>query len=87
MATVATTRMSSKGQVVIPEDVRKALGLEVGAQFVVMGDGDTVVLKRIAVPAKSELREMLGKVRSQARRAGVKPSDVADAVRRVRRGR
>lgn len=87
MATVATTRMSSKGQVVIPEDVRKALGLEVGAQFVVMGDGDTVVLKRIAVPAKSELRAMLGKVRSQARRAGIKPPDVGAAVRRVRRGR
>ena len=87
MATLATTRMSSKGQVVIPEDVRKALGLEVGAQFVVMGEGDTVVLKRIAVPAKSELRAILGKVRSQARRAGVKPSAVADAIRRVRRGR
>jgi AbrB family looped-hinge helix DNA binding protein len=87
MATVATTRMSSKGQVVIPEDVRKALGLEVGAQFVVMGDGDTVILKRIAVPAKSELRAMLGKVRSQARRAGIRASDVGDAVRRVRRGR
>ena len=87
MPTVATTRMSSKGQVVIPEDVRKALRLEVGEQFVVMGDGDTVVLKRIAVPAKSELRAMLVKVRSQARRAGLKPADVADATRRVRRGR
>ena len=87
MATVATTRMSSKGQVVIPEDVRKALGPEAGAQFVVMGDGDTVVLKRIAVPAKSELRAMLGKVRLQARRAGIKPTDARDVVRRVRRGR
>ena len=79
--------MSSKGQVVIPEDVRKALGLEVGAQFVVMGDGDNVVLKRIAVLAKSELRAMIGRVRSQARRAGVKPPDVCEALRRVRRGR
>jgi AbrB family looped-hinge helix DNA binding protein len=79
--------MSSKGQVVIPEDVRKALGLEVGVQFVVMGEGDTVVLKRIAVPARSELRAMLTKARSQARRAGLKSSDVGDAVRRVRRGR
>lgn len=87
MATVATTRMSSKGQVVIPEDVRKALGLEVGAQFVVMGDGDTVVLKRIAIPDKSELRTMLGKVRAHARRNGIKPSDVRDAVRRARRRR
>ena len=87
MGMVSTTRMSSKGQVVIPEDVRKALGLEVGAQFVVMGDGDTVVLKRIAAPAKSELRSMIGKVRSQARRAGIKVSDVGEAVRRARRGR
>ncbi len=87
MGTMATTRMSSKGQVVIPENIRKALGLEVGAQFIVMGDGDTVVLKRIAVPAKSELREMIGKVRWQVRRSGVKPADVGDAIRRVRRGR
>lgn len=87
MATIATTRMSSKGQVVIPEDVRKALGLEVGARFVVMGDGDTVVLKRIAIPDKSELHSMLGKVRAQARRAGIKPADVRDAARRARRGR
>lgn len=84
MGTVATTRLSSKGQVVIPEDVRKALGLEVGAQFVVMGEGDTVVLKRIAVPAKSELKALIGKVRSQARRAGVKRADVVEATRRVR---
>ena len=47
--------MSSKGQVVIPEDVRNALGLEVGAQFVVMADGNSVVLKRIAVPERSAL--------------------------------
>ena len=87
MGMVATTRMSSKGQVVIPEDVRRALGLEVGVQFVVMGDGDTVVLKRIAAPAKNELRSMIGKVRSQARRAGMKASDVNEAVRRARRGR
>jgi AbrB family looped-hinge helix DNA binding protein len=79
--------MSSKGQVVIPEDVRKALGLEVGARFVVMGDRDTVVLKRIGIPAKSELRAMLAEVRSQARRAGVKPSDIRDAIRHARRGR
>jgi AbrB family looped-hinge helix DNA binding protein len=79
--------MSSKGQVVIPEDVRKALGLEVGAQFIVMGDGDTVVLKRIAVPAKRELRAMIGKVRSKARRSGVTPADIGDAIRHVRRGR
>jgi AbrB family looped-hinge helix DNA binding protein len=87
MGSVGTTRMSSKGQVVIPEDIRKTLGLEVGAHFVVMGDGDTVVLKRIGVPAKGELRELIGKVRSSARRSGIQHADVGEAIRRVRHGR
>jgi AbrB family looped-hinge helix DNA binding protein len=85
MATVATTILSSKGQVVIPEDVRNALGLEPGAQFVVMGDGDVVILKRIETPARSEFRALATKARGQARRAGLKPVDVRKAIRKVRR--
>ena len=34
----ATTRMSSKGQVVIPEEIRTRLGLTAGTQFVAIGD-------------------------------------------------
>ena len=85
MATVATTKMSSKGQVVIPEDVRKALGLDVGAQFVVMGDGDVVILKKIETPGRREFLALAAKAKSQARRAGMKPSDIREAVRSVRR--
>lgn len=86
MTPLSTTKLSSKGQVVIPEDVRKALGLEAGAKFVVMGDGDVVILKRITAPVRGEFRVLASKARSQARRAGLKPADVAKAGRRVRRG-
>jgi len=85
MAMVATTKLSSKGQVVIPEDVRDALGLEPGAQFVVLGDGDVVILKRIETPSRGEFRTLAAKARKQARRAGLKPTDVQKAVRKVRR--
>ena len=85
MAMVATTSLSSKGQVVIPEDVRKALGLEPGAQFVVLGDGDVVILKRIETPARGKFRALAARARRQARWAGLKPSDVQKAVRKVRR--
>jgi AbrB family looped-hinge helix DNA binding protein len=47
MSEAATTRMSSKGQVVIPERIRAKLGLEPGVELVVIGEGDTIVLKRI----------------------------------------
>ena len=80
-----TTRLSSKGQVVIPEEIRKALGLEPGARFVVLSDGDVVILKRIDAPARSEIRALAAKVRKQSRRAGVKPADVQKAIRDVRR--
>jgi len=85
MVMVATTKLSSKGQVVIPEEVRDSLGLEPGAQFVVLGDGDVVILKRIEAPARSEFRALAVRARKQARRAGLKPVDVKKAVRKVRR--
>ncbi len=85
MSSIATTKLSSKGQVVIPEDVRKELGLEAGARFVVMGEGDVVILKKIEAPDRDEFKALAAKVRAQARRAGVKRSDVTKAVRSARR--
>ena len=45
MANVSTTKMSSKGQVVIPENIRKELNLKAGAQFVVVGEKDVERLR------------------------------------------
>jgi AbrB family looped-hinge helix DNA binding protein len=87
MANIETTRMSSKGQVVIPEAVRNRLGLKAGAQFVVMGDRDVVILKTIAAPARDEFAAIAAKVRRQARDAGLQVSDTARAVRNVRGAR
>ena len=44
MTNLATTKMSSKGQVVIPEDIRKRLKLKAGSQFIVVGENDVVIL-------------------------------------------
>ncbi len=85
MASIATTKLSSKGQVVIPEDVRKELGLEPGTQFVVMGEGDVVILKKIEAPDRREFLALAAKARRQTRRAGMKRSDIKKAVRAVRR--
>ncbi len=42
----AQTKLSAKGQVVIPKDVRDRLGLSEGTVFDVFERGDEVVLKR-----------------------------------------
>jgi len=76
--------MSSKGQVVIPEEVRNSLGLETGAQFIVMGENDVVILKTISPPSMSEFDGIVTRARRQAKKAGMKPSDISQAVAKVR---
>jgi bifunctional DNA-binding transcriptional regulator/antitoxin component of YhaV-PrlF toxin-antitoxin module len=50
--------MSSKAQVVIPEGIRKRLGLKAGAQFVAVGDKDSVnsVVIFLLLPPTSNLK-------------------------------
>lgn len=85
--TVATTKLSSKGQVVIPEAIRKSLGLKEGDQFVVVGEGDSVIFKAITPPSLSQMDGLLANARKQAKEAGLRPSDVKAAIARVRRGK
>ncbi|MGO8988299.1 MAG: AbrB/MazE/SpoVT family DNA-binding domain-containing protein [bacterium] len=87
MSTLATTRMSSKGQVVIPEEVRERLGLQSGTQFVVVGDRDVVILKAISAPSMKMFDDLIIQARRQARKAGLKRSDVATAIAKVRAGK
>ena len=84
MGAFATTKLSSKGQVVIPEDVRDQLQLQPGAQFAVIGQGDTVILKVITPPSLDDVRAMLDVAKQEARKAGLKQRDVKRAVRRAR---
>lgn len=85
MSTVGTTRMSSKGQVVIPEEVRSRLGLEAGTQFVVLGDRDVVILRAVSPPSMDQFDDLIVKSRRAARRAGLKKRDVGAATARARK--
>jgi AbrB family looped-hinge helix DNA binding protein len=84
MATLATTKMSSKGQVVIPEDIRKRLNIKVGAQFVVVGENDVIIFKSISQPSMEEFDKLIAEARKQAKKAGLKKSDIYAAVTKVR---
>ena len=84
MTDPATTKLSSKGQVVIPEEIRDRLGLKPGAQFVVVGDRDVVILKVINQPDMSEFDDLVARARKSAKQAGKRPADVQSAIRKVR---
>lgn len=84
MEAVEVTKLSSKGQVVLPQALRDRLRLETGAKFVVIGEGDVVILKRLEVPSREHLKQLLKESRVYARRTGLKRSDVSKAIKQVR---
>ena len=52
---IELTRVSSKGQVVIPQRVREKLKIKEGETLAVSSEGDIVVLKKIINPLEEDL--------------------------------
>ena len=87
MGTAATTTLSSKGQVVIPEEIRAQLGLEPGAQFVVIADRDVVIFRLLEPPSLKDFAAIVGRARKVAKQTGMTRADITNAVKKVRRSR
>ena len=56
-----------------------------GVQFVVLGDRDVVIFKVLEPPSRSEFSQLVRHARGVAKRTGMKQSDIAKAVAKVRR--
>ena len=84
METLEVTSLSSRGQVVIPQRVRDRLDLHEGEKFVVIGEDDTIILKKLAVPSFKGFDKLLKKTRDFAKKKGLKPSDIDESIKRVR---
>ena len=82
-----TTKMSSKGQIVIPERIRRQLRLEPGAEFVVVAKDDVLVFKQLSAPRWGQFDSLIRDARRQARTAGLTPRHVKQAIAKVRSGR
>ena len=57
---MAKTRMSSKGQVIIPKAVRERQGWQPGTELEVEDQGDVVVLRRAPLFPRTTLEEVRG---------------------------
>lgn len=84
MINFSTTKMTSKGQVVIPEETRKRLGMRPGTQFMVVESADALIFKVIQPPSMEDFDKLLAQTRRQARKAGLKKSDITQAIKSVR---
>ena len=85
MSRLSTTKLSSKGQVVIPEAVRNEVGLHPGDQFLVVAEKGLVILKIIERPNMSEYGDLIKKTRKIANAAGLTKAAIADAIKESRK--
>ena len=69
------TRVSSRGQVVIPRDIREKTKLKEGEKLLAYSDKDTIVLKKIS-SSVSDLEKLAAFGRQFAKKKGIKKSDV-----------
>lgn len=81
---IGTAKLSSRGQIVIPEAVRNSLGLTTGAHFVVIGNGDSIILKVISRPSVDEFKSMLQATQEEAKRVGITQSVIEEAIKEER---
>ncbi|OGV25955.1 MAG: hypothetical protein A3F18_03400 [Legionellales bacterium RIFCSPHIGHO2_12_FULL_37_14] len=84
MSNLATTKLSSKGQVVIPEEIRNKMNLHTGDQFLVVAEQGVVILKTIAPPALDEYTQLISKVRKAAKHAGLTKKSIKEAIQEAR---
>ncbi len=84
MADFATTKLTSKGQVVIPETIREKLKLNTGSRFIVFGENDVIILKRVTSPSSDEVNRLLEQAREVAKQIGLKPQDLEEIIEQVR---
>ena len=76
--------IGERGQVVIPQSFREEMGIHKGDKFMVLARGDMFVLKKLQAPSMEDFDRMLKKAHDHAKKHGLQPSDVEDAIRRVR---
>ncbi len=73
---VSITRISSKGQVVIPQAIRQKMKLEEGNIFLVLNDNDSIKLKKLEPPRIKTWEEATKPFREAAKKSGFTKDDL-----------
>lgn len=79
--------VSGKGQVVLPMEMRKKLGITEGGALAAFATDKVIVLKPVGMPTPEEFSGWLKDAQAWAKKAGYKDMDVAKAVKSVRKGK
>ncbi|MFH1053575.1 MAG: hypothetical protein V1740_04140 [Candidatus Woesearchaeota archaeon] len=82
---IELTRISEKGQVVIPSHLRKSMNIHKSDQFLVFGEDNTIVFKKVEKPeVKKSFAEIAKPLQLAAKKSGLTKKDIEKAIKDVR---
>lgn len=83
---VEITKISEKGQIVIPSSLRKEMGIKKADKFLLFGEGSTIIIKKIEEPAfKKSFAEIAKPLQKATAKMGFTRADVKRAIQEARR--
>ena len=81
------TRVSTKGQIVIPQEIRKELGIESGTSMLVTKMKDYVVLRKMNMPnVQQAFKSIANEIEKQFKSNKITRKDINGAVSWARKG-
>lgn len=79
-------KMSPKGQLVVPQDIRQDSGFKPGDRFVPFAVKNGVLFKRVRLPnVRAEFEKLAQEIQKDFQKRGVTENEVGEAVRWSRR--
>lgn len=79
--------VSSKGQIVLPVEIRKALSINSGDKLAVFASDDVIMLKAIKLPTANDFKTKLKQASKWAKEVGYQENDVNDIIKSVRKNK
>lgn len=84
MAQLQVTSVSSKGQVVIPNEIRAILGISSGTKMIVFTDGSNVLLKPIQEPRFEVFKKLVKESDTIIKNSGLKKNAMRKIIKQAR---
>lgn len=77
-------KVSFKGQITIPKELRKKLGIKPGDFVIFAEEGKKVVLKKARISPEEEFNKLVSVLDKKVKQLGIKDKDIEDAVKWTR---
>ena len=78
------TTISEKGQVVIPQSIRKELRIKPKNKFLVYGKGDTIILKKLELPDVKKEWDNIFKMMDK-KELNISEKEIEQEIRQIRK--